>query len=176
LLELFELQNREGPCLDAFHNRTVVSSFDLAQEDGRWPLFAPQAIAVGFRAVHSIPLRRRDDVVGALNLLRVAPGALSTDDARLVEALSEIATVGLLQARMISDARDAASGLQTALNSRISIEQAKGVLAQRHEVDMDAAFTMLRNYARRNQVRLTFVAEGVVSRTVDVTRDPSRRD
>jgi GAF domain-containing protein len=176
LLELFELQNREGPCLDAFHGRLVVSSSDLANEEARWPIFAPQALAFGFRAVHSIPLRRRDDVVGALNLLRVEPGELSPVDARLVGALSEIATVGLLQARMISDARVAASGLQTALNSRILIEQAKGVLAQRHDIDMDAAFTMLRNHARRHQLRLTVVAERVVNRTLELAGDSSRSE
>jgi GAF domain-containing protein len=167
LLELFELQNRDGPCLDAYRSGTVVSSDDLALDSDRWPTFAPQALDVGFRAVHSVPLKLRDEVIGALNLLRVEPGGISERDAKVLRALSDIATVGILQERL-SQVPSRASGLQTALASRIFIEQAKGILAERNDLQIDEAFVRLRTYARHNGLRLTDVATGVINRTIDL--------
>ena len=163
MLELFELQNHDGPCLDAYRGGLVVSAADLAEESGRWPTFAPRALEVGFRAVHSVPLRLRDQVIGALNLLRVAPGVLTDGDARLVRALSDIATVGVIQERTISASHAATNGLQIALNSRIRIEQAKGVLAERDGISIDDAFETLRGYARRNRLGLSHVASEIVA-------------
>ena len=163
LLELFELQNHDGPCLDAFRHGAVVAAADLTKERDRWPTFAPRALEVGFQAVHSVPLRLRNEVIGALNLLRVAPGVLSDGDARLVRALSDIATVGVIQERTISASHAATSGLQIALTSRIRIEQAKGVLAEREAISIDDAFEALRGYARGNRVGLSHVAAEVVA-------------
>jgi transcriptional regulator with GAF, ATPase, and Fis domain len=168
LLELFELQNRDGPCLDAYRAGTVVSSADLALDRDRWPTFAPRALEVGFTAVHSVPLKLRDDVIGALNLLRIEAGSVAERDAKVLRALSDIATVGILQERLLSQSAPNASGLQTALASRILIEQAKGVLAERNDLQMDDAFDKLRTYARHNDLRLTDVATGVINRTIDV--------
>ena len=168
LLELFELQNRDGPCLDAYRSGTVVSSDDLALDRDRWPTFAPRALDVGFEAVHSIPLKLRDDVIGALNLLRVEPGGVTERDAKVLRALSDIATVGILQERLVSQWPSNTSGLQTALASRIRIEQAKGIIAERHELHIDDAFDNLRTYARENSLRLTDVATSVINRSIDL--------
>lgn len=166
LLELFELQNHDGPCLDAYRSGTVVSSDDLALDRDRWPTFAPQALDVGFRAVHSVPLKLRDDVIGALNLLRVDTGGVTERDAKVLRALSDIATVGILQERLLSQGPAEASGLQTALASRILIEQAKGIVAERNDLQIDEAFDKLRTYARHNGLRLTVAATGVINRTI----------
>lgn len=167
LLELFELQNQDGPCLDAYRTGIVVSSADLSRDRDRWPTFAPHALDVGFKAVHSVPLKLRQDVIGALNLLRVEPGDIIEHDATVLRALSDIATVGILQERLLNQATAHASGLHTVLASRISIEQAKGILAQRKNIQIDEAFDTLRVYARHNGLRLTDVATGVVNRTLD---------
>jgi GAF domain-containing protein len=168
LLELFELQNVEGPCLDAFRTGTVVAVDDLSVEAERWPTFAPHAVDVGYRAVHSIPLKLRERIIGALNLLRAEPGAVSTADAKLLRALTDIATIGVLQERTIAGLGTHASGLQLALTSRIRIEQAKGILAERHRLTVDDAFALLRTYTRRRGLRLTDVAIGVVERSISI--------
>ncbi|MCU1388302.1 MAG: hypothetical protein JWL72_1640 [Ilumatobacteraceae bacterium] len=168
MLELFELQNQDGPCLDAYRSGVVVASGNLEAEPQRWPIFIPQALKVGYRAVHSVPLKLRNEVIGALNLLRLGVGTFPDADARLVGALSDIATVGVLQERNLARSISAASGLQTALTSRIRIEQAKGVLGERWAVPLDEAFEHLRRYARRRGLRLTEVAEGVVRRTISI--------
>jgi transcriptional regulator with GAF, ATPase, and Fis domain len=168
LLELFELQNQDGPCLDAYRTGLVVESADLAQDRERWPTFAQRALDVGFSAVHSVPLRLRDRVIGALNLLRTGIGALSEADAKLVRALADIATVGVLQERTIAESQSTTAALQTALTSRILIEQAKGILAERAVVSIDAAFELLRGYARGHRLGITDVAGQVVRGSLDI--------
>jgi hypothetical protein len=171
LLELFELQNDDGPCLDAFRGGITVTAEQLSEQAERWPKFAPRAVAAGFGSVHSIPMQLRSEVIGAVNLLCVEPGALSLGDARLVRALSDIATVGILQQRTISDVELINTHLTAALNSRIRIEQAKGVVAERAGTTVDEAFAMIRTYARSRQLGLTAVCEGIVDNTIDVQQD-----
>jgi GAF domain-containing protein len=171
LLELFELQNDDGPCLDAFRGGITVNAEDLSEEAARWPKFTPRAVAAGFGSVHSVPMRLRNEVIGAVNLLCVKPGALSSDDTRLVRALSDIATVGILQQRTISEVAVINTHLAAALNSRIRIEQAKGVVAERAGTTVDEAFAMIRTYARSHQLGLTAVCEGIVDHTIDVHED-----
>lgn len=166
MLELFELQNEDGPCLEAFRTGGVVSSDDLVTDGSRWPRFTPQALANGIRSVHSVPLRLRSQVIGTLNLLRVDQGSVPEADARLLQALSDIATIGVLQERLVSESSVVASGLRTALTSRVRIEQAKGILAERFRISIDDAFQMLRDHARHNGLRLTEVAVGVAARTI----------
>jgi transcriptional regulator with GAF, ATPase, and Fis domain len=168
LLELYELQNLEGPCLDAYGTGQVVVAGDLTDEVERWPTFSRRAMDVGFHAVHSVPLRLRHEIIGALNLLRAEPGTLDDIDASLVRALADIATVGILQERTIRQSASNASGLQIALTSRIRIEQAKGVLAERSGGSVDEAFEALRSYARRHQLGITAVAERIVAGTLDI--------
>jgi hypothetical protein len=167
LLELFEVQNEDGPCLDAFRGGVDVSAEDLSEESDRWPIFTPRAVDAGFASVHSVPMRLRNEVIGAVNLLCVERGAMSPSDARLVRALSDIATVGILQQRTISEMGVVNNGLTTALNSRIRIEQAKGVLAERAGTTVDEAFVLIRDYARGRQLGLTGVCEDIVHRLID---------
>lgn len=168
LLELFELQNEEGPCLDAFRTGETVVSLDLVNDEARWPRFASTARAAGFSGVVSVPLRLRREVIGALNLLRAGPGPFADSDLALVRALADVATIGLLQERAVSESRTTARRLQIALSSRVLIEQAKGVLAARHDTDIDAAFERLRGYARRHGLKLTDVARAVVENQFDL--------
>ncbi len=151
LLELFQVQHEEGPCLDAYVSRAPVIVADLRLCADRWPLFAPRASAVGFRSVHAIPMRLRSQVIGARNLFGTEPGGLEGDDLRVVQALGDIATIGLLQERAIHRGEILTEQLQGALNSRIVIEQAQGALARIHGVDVDRAFDLLRGYARNPQ-------------------------
>jgi transcriptional regulator with GAF, ATPase, and Fis domain len=172
LLELFEIQNADGPCLDAFRTGASVVAGDLSRHVERWPGFAEQALSSGFRSAYSIPMRLRDTTIGAINLLRAKTGDLSQTDATLARALADIATVGVLQQRAIAESTGAAKALQHALTSRITIEQAKGILAERSNLSIDEAFELLRGHARRNNAGLTGVAEQVVAGTLDISERP----
>jgi len=169
LLELLELQSEEGPCLDSYRSGVAVSSADLSETD-TWPRFRPAVLASGFRAVQALPLRLRGQVIGALNLFRVEPGVLTSGDLAVCQAIADVATIGLLQARAVREAQLLADQLSTALRSRVVIEQAKGVLAERSNVDMDTAFRVLRNYARHHNLRLADVATDVVERRLDLSQ------
>jgi len=163
LLELFQLQNRQGPCLDAFSTGTAVVNADLRQATPRWPAFAPHAARLGFRSVHAIPLRLRHRIIGALNLFGTDTGGLDPDDVAVVQALADVATIGLLQEQTIHRAEILTEQLQGALNSRVVIEQAKGALARTHNIDVDTAFTLLRAYARNHNRKLVDVAHAVLA-------------
>lgn len=168
LLELFELQNDEGPCLESYRDGRQVASDDLEQDLDRWPTFAPEALAAGFRAVNSFPLRLRRQVIGALNLFRTNASGLDDADVELAQALADIATIGLLQERALTASVEHSSQLRTALDSRVLLEQAKGVVGEAAGVEMDEAFALLRGYARRNNRRLTDVASDVVRRRLTI--------
>jgi GAF domain-containing protein len=161
LLELFQLQTDQGPCLDCFHTGTAVSVDNLPAA-GQWPRFTAAAAEVGFAAVHALPMKLRTEVIGALNLFDTAPGALEREKLRIGQALADIATVGLLQQRAIQ-ARDVMTEqLRSALNSRVLIEQAKGLLAERMQIDVEEAFTVLRSAARNGNRRLSELAQALV--------------
>ncbi|RJQ75133.1 ANTAR domain-containing protein [Pseudonocardiaceae bacterium YIM PH 21723] len=163
LLELFLLQNDEGPCLDAFAYGVVVSHPDLSTAQARWPQFAPAAVLGGFAAVDAFPMRLRTDVIGVLSLFRAHPGELDPTVGRMTRALVDVATIGLLQERSIRSKEILTEQLQAALNSRVIIEQAKGLIAERFNLDMADAFTALRNYARRNGIKLGAYAHSIVT-------------
>lgn len=163
LLELFQLQYLEGPCLDCFQTGAAVVNTDLQRAEDRWPRFAPRAVEAGFQSVHAFPLRHRHRVIGALNLFSTDTGHLEPTDIRIIQSLADIATIGLLQERTIRSGEILAEQLQSALNSRVSIEQAKGALARTHGIGVDAAFDLMRDYARRHQHRLSDVAHAVVT-------------
>jgi len=164
MLELFQLQTDQGPCLDCFRTGQPVSATDLPSA-GRWPQFGAAAAEVGFAAVHALPMRLRDEIIGAVNLFHVEPGPLDESKLRIGRALADVATIGLLQQRAIHRRDILTEQLQTALNSRILIEQAKGVLAERHHLDLDEAFVLLRGGARSRNLRLSDLARSVVDGT-----------
>jgi GAF domain-containing protein len=165
-LELFEVQHDEGPCVDSFRSGSAVACEDLADDLDRWPRFSPEAVRMGFRSAYALPMRLRDRTIGSLNLLRHDPGPVDDGDLSAMQALADVATIGLLQQRAADDARLLADQLQHALESRVVIEQAKGVLAQHAGLPMDAAFEALRGYSRSTSQRLSDVARAVTARTV----------
>src|ERR1700729_1657470 len=161
LLELFQLQSDQGPCLDCFRSGHPVAAPDLAS-DQRWPKFAAAAGQAGFSAVQALPMRLRDQVIGALNLFRATPGTFDADSVHVGQALADVATIGLLHERNMRRSDTLNEQLQTALNSRVIIEQAKGKLAERLGLDMDQGFKILRDHARNSNQRLTDVARNFV--------------
>jgi len=125
--------------------------------------------AAGFRSVHAFPLRLRDEVIGALNVFSADVGGhLEDADVRIVQALADVASIGLLQQRAISRGELLTEQLQGALNSRILIEQAKGAVAQSRHVTPSEAFDLIRSYARRNNLRLTDVATTAVTNLASI--------
>ncbi len=162
LLEIFQLQNDQGPCLDCVRTGAAVVSTDLEADRARWPLFASYAIAAGFQSVVALPMRLREQTIGGLNLFDGRAVPVSPDDQQLAQALADVATIGILQQRSAHRSTMLAEHLQRALNSRIVIEQAKGVLAERNGTSMVAAFASLRLYARDQNIKLTDLAFAVV--------------
>lgn len=168
LLELLELQNDEGPCLDCLQSGHAVVNVGVAESRERWPRFSTALAEVGFASVHAIPLRLRDSVVGAMNLFCTADSPLGEDDVAVGQALADIATIGLLQERAVRQSGLIAEQLQTALDNRVLIEQAKGVLMASAGIDVDHAFRLMREYSRRNNDAVKDVARQVVDRTLSV--------
>lgn len=170
--ELFQIQNDEGPCLDSYRSgqAVIISDIRSAQAAARWPQFAAAAREMGFAGVHAIPMRLRDQVIGTMNLFSSAPGGLEPAVARAARTLVDVATIGILQERAVHQQELVASQLQVALNSRVMIEQAKGILAERLEMTPDEAFVMLRRYARNHNHPLTQLAEDVIRGTAGIVR------
>ena len=169
-LEVYQLQRAQGPCLDCYRSGRPVSVADLAAEATRWPLFAAAAVEAGFASVHAVPMRLRDQVLGTVGLFGTSVGALGEDDLRLGQALAYVAAVALVQEKASADRELINSQLQTALDSRVVLEQAKGVLAQRGGLQMEDAFAVLRGYARDHNLRLTDVARAVTTRELPAER------
>ena len=163
VLELFQVQSDEGPCLDCLRTGAPVLVPDLAEAQDRWPKFAAQAESQGFRSVHALPLRLRSEVIGAMGLFHSEAGALDSGDLRAAQALADIATIGILQQRTIIRGEVLAEQLQTALNSRVVIEQAKGVLAATGGIDVETAYRRLRAYCRPRNLGLTATAAAIAA-------------
>lgn len=166
LVEIMQLRYGHGPCVESFSTGVVVEVDDLDTPSALWPEFRAEALAQGFRSVHAIPLRLRGSIIGTLNLFRNAPGLLTPEDASAAQGLADVATIGILHERTLRENSVAKEQLQHALDSRVVIEQAKGVIAQTRNMDMDTAFRVLRAYARNNNLTLHDVAARVVARTV----------
>jgi GAF domain-containing protein len=165
LLELFQLQNDEGPCLDCLHTGLAISVPDVSVANERWPRFGPAAVQSGFRSVYGLPMRLRKDTIGSLNLFLADRTPLEDSELHVAQALADVATIGILQQQALQRASQLAEQLQGALTSRIVIEQAKGVLAEHGGVDLEQAFAALRAYARNNNVKLSDAAEDLVHGT-----------
>ncbi|MFC0531792.1 ANTAR domain-containing protein [Phytohabitans kaempferiae] len=163
LIELFEIQNDEGPCLDCYRTAAPVACPDLDDAGPHWARFARLARDAGFRAVHALPMRLRHDIIGVLNLFRVEAGALPEADLRVAQAMADVSMISLLQQRAIRERQVLVEQLQETLDSRIVIEQAKGVLAERLSVEMDEAFERMRDHGRQHNLRLAQVAGEIVA-------------
>jgi GAF domain-containing protein len=163
VMELLQLQADQGPCMECFYTGVPVRVPDLSDTAGRWPVFVAAVAERGaYRSVHALPMRLRGEVIGTLNLFHRQPGGLPEADLAVGQALADVATIGILAERAIRSREVLTEQLQVALNSRVIIEQAKGVLAQRGGLGMDVAFDRLRRYARTQNVRLSEVAREVV--------------
>ena len=166
LVEVLQVDADEGPCLECFTTGRVVSVPEVEDGPARWSRFEAGALEQGFHSVHAIPLRLRETIIGALNLLRTEPGALNERDVRAAQALADVATIGVLHARVVQEEGFVQAQLRQALDTRVVIEQAKGVLAHQHQVSTEQAFTLLRTRARSTGTRLSDLARDVVARRV----------
>ena len=166
LLELFELQADEGPCVDCYRTGRPVMDFELEKAGDRWPRFAPKAVEAGFGSVQALPMRLRSQSIGALNLFRIEKGPMPDEDVVVAQALADVATIAILQHRAAADARLLNDQLRDALSSRVVIEQAKGVVSEQAGTDMEQAFIRLRRHARNHNLRLSDLAEAVATRTI----------
>jgi hypothetical protein len=167
LIEVFELQHEQGPCLDAYRSGVAVHTAMTDDAMERWPRFAPHALEVGFASVSALPMRLRAEVIGALNVFSSAPAVLGPEDQLVAQALADIATIGILQERALHDSHVVTSQLEAALESRVVIEQAKGIVAERTHVSIDAAFALLRGYSRSHNRRLSQTAHEVIHGILD---------
>ena len=177
-LQEVQVQSGQGPCLDCLSSATTVVALDLDQEHERWPAFGEAALAAGYRAASAIPLQRSGKQFGALNLLGVQPWTLRVQDQQVAQALADVAVIVLQQRRTVEGSARLAGQLQGALTSRIVIEQAKGVLAERLGIDVEAAYARLRKHARDHNLRFADVARAVVAGelVVEEQRDGRQRD
>jgi len=175
LIELFQLQADEGPCLDSVRTGRQIAAPDLTEQLRRWPSFSREARREGFLAVWALPLRLREEVIGALNLFRAEPGPIPESDLALGQALADVATIGILHERTIRQQEMLTEQLQSALNSRVVVEQAKGVLAERAGLQMDEAFQLLRRYARDHGRLLSQVCLELVEGRLDIPTVSSPR-
>lgn len=165
-LEFFELQIDEGPCIDCVRSGEAVVNVTAADAARRWPGFARVADQVGMRSTHAVPLRLRGEVIGAMNVYTRAAERLEPEELALAQALADMATIGILQQRAIAEQTLLAEQLQHALQSRVVVEQAKGMLAARLDVTTEEAFGRMRTHARSHGIRLVEVAHGVLDRSL----------
>lgn len=170
LVELMQLGAEEGPCIACFRTGAPVSVPDIAESPDEWSAFRRSAQEQGFAALEALPMRLRERTLGTLNLLRTAPGSAPEDDLIAAQGFADVATIGILNERYLRESATVANQLQRALQSRVLIEQAKGVISYTHDVAIDAAFDLIRRYARSHGMRLTLVAERIVDRSLVLPR------
>jgi GAF domain-containing protein len=166
-LEVLELQSQEGPCLDAFHTGQSTEQQRLPEGSGRWPTFSAAALQAGFRSVFAIPLRLRNKTIGALNLFNVDTAPMNERDMIVARAFADLATISILRHKVTTDAQVLNDQLSNALTSRIVIEQAKGVISERADIDLGEAFGRLRAFARGHNLLLTDVARMAIEGSLD---------
>jgi GAF domain-containing protein len=171
LVEVVQLSAEAGPCWDCFMTGSPITVADIEKDGGSWPQFQSAALQQGFRSMHATPMRLRGRIVGTMNLFHSQPGALSDQDIALAQSLTDVATIAILQARTARHAEELNAQLQAALDSRIVVEQAKGLLAHSLDVSMDEAFRLLRAQARSGRESIHSVAAAVAARRLIITRE-----
>ncbi|WP_432561799.1 GAF and ANTAR domain-containing protein [Kineococcus sp. SYSU DK003] len=166
VVELFQLQVDEGPCLEAYRSGAVVSVPTAAGIAERWPRFSRVAAEVGIVAVHALPVHRGGRAIGALNLFRDHEGTYSAVELDVAQAMASFGAVGITQLEHVAEGVRVQAQLQEALDGRVVLEQAKGILAQRFRIHPDEAFARLRSQARTERRKLRDVAQAVVDELV----------
>lgn len=167
---LLEAQRDGGPCPESHRTGRPVPPASLHGPEvaARWPEFTPCALRHGIGTTFAVPLRRGDSLLGALNVFDVnhqSPGG-SSASVGTAQAFADATALGLHNHRAHDGFRTLSGQLQHALTSRVRIEQAKGILAERRRTGVDEAFDVLRGYARRNRLPLDAVARSVVEQTL----------
>ncbi|HUQ64462.1 MAG TPA: GAF and ANTAR domain-containing protein [Acidimicrobiales bacterium] len=168
LLEVFEAESDQGPCVDCYRSGGPIVGRDLTAADSPWPDFAPRAVAAGFLSVQAVPMRLRGRTIGAMNMYRRERGPMPDIDVVAAQALADVSTIAILQHRSALGAQALNEQLHHALSARVVIEQAKGVVAERTGLDMEQSFARLRRHARNHGLRLTDVAQDVTTKAVPV--------
>ncbi len=166
LIEVLQQETGAGPCVECYVTGVPITIRDIAGTGDRWPKFKDAAATQGFQSVHAFPLRVRGKTIGAMNLFRIETGELSEEDVAIGQALADVSTISILQERSIRESAIVNDQLQRALNSRILVEQAKGVISEISNVSTNEAFERLRTYARSHRTSLTDTAEAVLGRTL----------
>jgi hypothetical protein len=170
LVEVIQLAASAGPCIECYRTSRAVSLSNIGEGPAEWAEFQRSALSNGFAAIDAIPMRLRDVTIGTLNLLRATPGPAAAGDLVAAQAFADVATIGILHERALSDTRSLADQLQRALDSRVTIEQAKGVVSYTARVPVSEAFRLIRSHARHHGLRLGDVAAQVVSRELRLDR------
>lgn len=163
VLELFQIQIDEGPCLDCVQSGRNISYPDVTNASDRWPRFVPRALDAGFVAVHAIPMRPSDSVVGGMNIFDSKKGSLREQSVLIARTLTDMATIALLQERAIRDGEMVAEQLRVVLNARLAVEQAKGIIAEQLQMDVTDAYEIMQAYSRHRTVKMTDLAVALVS-------------
>jgi GAF domain-containing protein len=165
-------QNQEkwqaGPCRDAFDTGEVVRVTDVREESTRWPEFSETATRLNVAGVAGIPMRLADQIIGALNLYSPEPRSWSDADIAVARVLADVATSYVVNASKLRQQEQLSEQLQEALESRVVIEQAKGITAQQHAVSIEQAYQRMRRHARTNNASLRMVAEAIVAVGLEV--------
>jgi len=162
-LERNQEEQQAGPCRDAFDTGEVVRVADVRAECARWPEFAATAIRLGVAGVAGIPMRLADQIIGALNLYSPEPRRWTDEDISVARVLADVATSYVVNASKLRQQEQLSEQLQHALQSRVIIEQAKGITAQQNSVTVDQAYQLMRRHARNNNASLRLVAEAIVA-------------
>ncbi|WP_258070704.1 GAF and ANTAR domain-containing protein [Pseudoclavibacter sp. AY1F1] len=168
VVETMQISADAGPCIQSFTEGSIVAVEDIREAPDSWLMFKESALEHGYLAVQAVPLKLRDTTIGTLNLLRATPGEFPQPETVAARALADVATIGIIQERTIRHADAVRQQLQSALRSRVVIEQAKGVVAYRHSITPELAFDVIRGYARANRLSLSQVAAQLVARTLSI--------
>jgi GAF domain-containing protein len=168
-VEIMQLAAGSGPCVECFTTARAVSVGDIRETEGAWPEFTAAALGRGFRSLHATPMRLRGTVIGTMNLLGMRPGVFDARDVALAQALADVAIIGILQERSLRDPQIISEQLHLALDTRVMIEQAKGVLSHVHSMSMEEAFAALRAHAREHGMSLRAVAAGIIDRSITLS-------
>jgi len=166
LLDLMRLRNQEGPFLEAYRTGEPTASVDLTAETARWPQLA-EAARGGYAGAQALPLRLRGRPLGVLGLFGATAGALGPDTVAIGQSMADMATISILHTRAFQRQEQLAEQLHNTLNARITIEQAKGYLAQKLGVPVGEAFALMRAYAHTHHVPLTDLARAVLTTQID---------
>lgn len=168
LVEVMQIDADAGPCVESVGSGRPVAVDDMRDDNGRWPRFRAAALNVGFRSVYAVPMSLRGETIGAMNLFSRNIGPLSENDAALAQSLAAVATIGIMHERILRESSAVTAQLQRALNSRILIEQAKGVLAATTALEIDDAFSAMRSFARSNSISIRTVASEIIAKSIDI--------